>query len=384
MTGGNINSSNQGWLIQPTVLMRKKRRERSLSILLRPPAGYTGRIRFGIIDDIRREEVTAAWQNGFDTSVPRSLRETTSHSGTSTDYGWPIVITAALDQEDLQRSLNIHILMEQLPVDSNRSQPKQPFTSSVTIKPVLMKARIFLLPLLPLEPENNNHALNLVKAALAAAARTTRLRLGVPDTYLPLIQSSRYKSRLIKLQTNGQLDLLSLSEPATSLADFTGLQPPRLKISLPSSPVSGTRKGLTQHLSGFDDHSFVSFQQINPATNDEAPLFLSVDQALHCSPFNKGLTPYITDQFDRIIRSAAENKIEATLDSTAQLGKRSKKKPAPILLGFYPFFLDHPDDWTRLAGQIGRWNRTYASPQLVAATPSDLLSLCDALSSVIT
>jgi len=383
MTGRDSDPSSKGWLIHPTTLLKKKRKRTFLSILLYPPGGFTGRTRFGVIDGTRRDEVTATWQNGINLSVPRSLRETkVPLYNLRPDLAWPTTLTAGLDQDNPSDPVNIHIILEQFSIESSQPISTQPSTSSVTVQPTITRAKIFILPLLPLLPTNDQRAANLLKASLEAADKDSRIRLGVPLYYLSLIKSAGLRSQLRDLQSTGQLDLLAQYSPADPAAFHSGMLPPRINISLErSSGRSDNINNSNQHLSEIENQPLVSFHLANQMEGEERPLWLPINPEVTCSPLNEDLTPFITEKFDRIIRSAATHRIAAHLDVPLDDGRRNKPRPEASLLGFFPFFLDHPDQWSRLGKQIARWNRTYLSPKLIAATPSDLLSLRDALPS---
>ncbi|MCK4304815.1 MAG: hypothetical protein KAY24_11310 [Candidatus Eisenbacteria sp.] len=382
------------WRFQPTSVLRTKRKYQSQVLLFFPPAGFTGRVRLGVIDVRRREEFTAAWADGRLLSVPRHYEP---HFDALFGNRWPSPIAAAVPADPSDRTVRADLLIEVNPGRVRRDKSPSSLSGQITFRRATEAATIYLAPILPI-PQRAN-ALDLLAQALGAAGRDPNLRLALPEDWAATLLDQAAADRAHDLARSGRLELLRTGQRTPASASLPNLPYPtrvgvfertafapaahadlRALLLLPSADDSETNRPPTgnEPLRDMLAGALTVGTPGRYVTEEHNLLLYPMRPLPPINPLEKGVGSYAAHLFNRICADAAARAIRAR--SAEPAGAEQRKRHQAAIIGFLPVFMSRRDEWKGLGKALRRWNREHLSPQILAATPSDYFSALEELS----
>ncbi len=379
------------WLIRPSTVLRRRRREIARVFFLVPPPDFAGNARLSVTDGRRREEFFHVWRDDRRTTETDRASGPGDRDVSEQAVRWPMTFTARLISS--HGHVQADLLLETEPLSD------RPLSGTLALPPLRWDAS--MLKLLPLVlpralAEEPGAAEDAVAAALRAAAHDPTLRLAISGEWADTLPASGLAGLARDLAGQGRLELLwTAGAQAAALRD--------LQLTFPAQ---------------------VGLVLGNDAPHRPGPELLAVLQLPHaglpsCGPGHAGRPEWAADSLgnylflcarhwirgplldrhrealayavcDRALRGAVPVETPRPDDPLTGLlmslppGSQAAA-PDPRLpgrqqtLACLPLCLERAEDWRRLGAQIRRWNRRHASPRLQAVTPADYFSLIEQL-----
>ncbi len=406
------------WLLRPSTVLRRRKKERWRVFFLLPPPGFTGGARLGVITPRGREEFFAAWRDGRipEPDAGPTARLDACFEGLlapdpaqrpSSAARWPLIVHARTSGP--RGAAEVDLLLEAPPSSLGASEavsgedgdpPLARLSGSLRLPGLRLDAtRVYLLAMLPslkLRPpsETQERRRELIAAALHQAERHKAIRLGLPDDWAPLVTGSSLENLVQRLGREGRLEVLH-----TGSADEDALAGLRLpyagRVGLthgPGEPPATPDRGLRAVLQLPEETS----AECAPAApvafaahrwrKDVAGrrLEVAVRQTADGDLFDAHRQAYAYAFIDQVVRSALLIHAPPMADPVPEMGAAPPSQRPTLLkglhaLGCLPLRIDRPEGWREMAGALRRWEKVHASPQIVSATPSDYVTLVEQL-----
>lgn len=352
------------WRIAPTYLVERRRKRPYQVALLFPPSGFTGRARLSVIGAEERIEFTGAWSASghpadwdpddaerFGGWLTRSLA--TSGLGPqreeASDEARPWPLPFRLPQERGARRLTADLLLE---TAFDGDTPQRKATTPITLPLVPPTSRVYLTILL--SPPGTELPGEVLEAAVREARRRKEVRFGwagrVPQEH------ESWTGKLRRLAAYGQFEQVASGEgePARVQIDWSPADP----ASLPA-PYEGA---LARPVPGEPD--LIAAQQLD----DRLRVLFRPAQILPFNPLLEGREALAAVYFHHVL-------VQGGARARFERGKRG----VPGYHGFAVARWDEAAEWYDAAKALARWNRSHGSPEILMATPSDMLTAIEEL-----
>jgi hypothetical protein len=367
------------WLVRPSTVLRRRRKDTARVFYLLPPPGFTGSARLGVIDANGREEFFQSWPG----RRPRAALD---------DAAQPMAFTARLAKPG--GFVRADLLLE--------VQGHSRLSGALELPPLRFDAgTLQLLPIAPPTagaPPEGEPPEALISAALRRARHEPVLRLALPGDWAEFLRSPRRAPVVRELASQGRLDLLM-----TTNVDAAALR----ALALPFPPWVGLRLGEPRTARMRPDmrallvlpHPSRASCAPGPKPSSAGPMMATDVSGLYLlfagaqwirgRVFSRGHEACSAVICDRALRGGVpieppgpRTPLEALQDVPpgAQAPSANPEPPGRYrILACQPLCLDHRDDWKHLAGDVRRWNRMHVSPQLQIITPADYFTQIEQL-----
>ena len=329
-----------------------------------------------MIDAQERREYSAVWDPaGHPVDVTGdTAAELTSWLARSPhgSNGWPLPFL--VQQGEHRKTLSADMILE---TAFEGDDPLQMGTTTIRLPWVSPASRVYLVPIMgppPDEtqvPEHDGDREQRLSSTLDQAIREARrhrdIRFAV-DTggksgsgehrsgQHPL---PRHSSALQRLIARGQAEIVS-SSPAL------GSHPCRVLIDLPETEFTSWPPGI---VGGIARPNADATSTIDMEPGQVRGRFIyRPSEWISFNPLLDGRDPLAVVFFQRVLAQAA---------ARSRTGGGERK--SPLYHGFALARWDQAADWKGVGKALARWNRTYSSPEIALATPSDLLTVIEDL-----
>ncbi len=348
------------WRIESSLLVKRQRGRRLQVGLLFPPDGHRGRTRLSVIDGKHRREFSATWLEdgshaecdvpGGDelTGLLRDCLAAGPDGDRSREPHWPLPFL--VEQGQKREPLTFDLLLE---TNFDGETPDTQTTGSLTLPWVIPASRMYVVPVC-----DQTVARETLDSALREARRHRTVRFAISEG-APYEDAGHSRQVLERLVGRGQLEFL---QAGPGVGEF----PPRVQVAQtwpePATLPAGTQ-GLVVIPSRFSN------LEIRVLSADEGSRVI-------CRPpasLPRGL-----------FHPDCESIATACLHRVSKEGL-ARTRPGRVPRGLPPYHSfavarwTRPEDWKGLGKTLRRWNRTYSSPEIILATPSDLLSTLEGL-----
>ncbi len=392
------------WRLLPTLLVQRRRKRRHQVVLLIPPADYSGRVRLSVISGDERIEYSAAWAEaghpvdlppeeaadlqpwvreahlilGRSLGRPRGVMAASAEQNTSGEQAasgkqaasgeqarsgqpaaageshprWPLPFL--VPQQPRSRSEADLILETHFEED----EPRHTATATLSFRPVYPLSRIYLVPILSARRAHDQESWDATLAAAVRQARHRReVRFAIDSP--PAAAESRPEDPIRRLIAHGQVERVASGHPEDPPGRRVRIDLPATDFAiLPPSFAGGLARPVAEEAALIAVESLAGrtrviyrprrFSTFNPLAEGRAPLAaLFFQQALA-----EGLTL-----------------------SHIGTGPRKLEPYHGVIIAHW----DSASEWKALGKSVARWNRAYSSPEILLATPSDLLTALEEL-----
>ncbi len=380
------------WRIAPTYLVERRRRRRYQVALLFPPPDFEGRARLSVIGSDERIEFSGAWSSAghpadwdpaeaerFAPWLDQALAATGLGAARQTEqpgrHPWPLPFR--LPQERGARRLKADLLLE---TAFEGDAPRRRATATIEIPLVLPASRVYLAILL--STRRAGHPDEVLGAAVREARRRREVRFGWsgaspsgsdpdagdPDAGDPLAGGLR------RLVGQGQAERLIPG------ADETGLPVAEIRPDNPTAGGEGARvridlasaepEALPARYEGAiarpapGEPDLIAAQPLN----DRLRVIFRPAEILPFNPLLEGRETLATVFFHRVLAQGISR-------ARIERGRRD-------LLTYHGFAVacwNEAAEWKNTGKTLARWNRSHGSPEILLATPSDMLTAIEEL-----
>ena len=370
------------WRIAPTYLVERRRRRRYQVALLFPPPDFAGRARLSVIGGDERIEFSGAWSAAghpadwdaaeaerFAPWLDQALAATGLGAARRTEQPgrqpWPLPFR--LPQERGVRRLKADLLLE---TAFEGDIPRRRATATIEIPLVLPASRVYLAILL--STRRDGHPDEVLGAAVREARRRREVRFGWSGA--PPSGSDPLAGGLRRLVGKGQVERLIPGTDETGLPvagihpdnPTDGGEPARVRIDLASAEPEALparyEGALARPAPGEPD--LIAAQPLD----DRLRVIFRPAEILPFNPLLEGREALATVFFHRVLAQGISR-------ARIERGRRD-------LLTYHGFAVarwDEAAEWKNAGKTLARWNRSHGSPEILLATPSDMLTAIEEL-----
>lgn len=348
------------WRIESSLLVKKQRGSRLQVGLLFPPPGHRGRTRLSVIDGKNRREFSATWlEDGShaECDVPggeqlTSLLGDCLATGPESDRQqpplWPLPFL--VEQGQKRAPLTFDLLLE---TTFDGETPGAQSTGTLTLPWVVPTSRLYIVPLCDQDTSRET-----LRSAVQEARRHRAVRFAIGEG-AHFEDAGPSRQTLERLVGRGQLEFMQTGPGV-------GAFPPRVRVAqarLDPVALPADTRGLIVLPSGF-------------AALDIRVIPAEEGSRIICQPPTSLPRGLLHPNCESIATVCLHRVLKEGLTRT-----RPGRVPRglPPYHGFAVSRWTRPEDWKGLGKALRRWNRTYSSPEIILATPSDLLSALEDL-----
>ena len=377
--------SFEGWHLRPTPLVRTRRRRQSLVGLLYPPPGFRGEARLDVITAGGRRDFSAAWSAPtgeplrFEIALPRPqpelrparARRRRAGSGPLAPGPPPRAATRTRAAE-MQADLLLELHPPPAATPSADRAPAVTQSARMTLQPPAAVARLYLLPV-----ATERTAGRLLRA-LRRAKRVRACGLsGYPDGFTgalraadaaPLVAAGRW------LEIPSAAGARHASRHAWLLAG-EAMSGATAAAGEGEAGAAAERETLLLVPPGWPDAPAATSQVASPAIDAaqaeaaawHVPFTPPPPDAFFAAPDDALLAQWIAD---RLEQAPGPGGVVFAAETPARALDSPWLPPAAAVVP-----LRAARDVGRIARAVRAWNRRYAAPRWVAATPADLTAV---------